>query len=210
MISQRDDAHVAEGLALLTGMYQGKPVTEAILTALLNKVQTLEVDVWDCIWGWVLEWLDPADPNNYFIPTGTALDDLGAIVGQPREGRIDEEYVDAIRLRARINRSKGRAEDVIQVAALLDEDATYVEHYPLGWEVSAYERDNGGDISRMLAQTKAASSYGVFLTSNFPEAEVFKFDRQPNSTYDFGSAQALGSAPKFPAALPTNPVYRRF
>jgi hypothetical protein len=165
LIPQRNDAHVDEGLELLTSKYRDKPIVRAILAALLSRVQVLEEELWQVLWGWVL--------THYgYTASGQQLDDLGAIVGQPREGRSDADYVLAIRLRIRINRSNGRSEDVLQVAKMIDPSATYLEGYPLGFEVSIYEVNNGWDIIRMLAQTKAATSYGQLLTSGVGDNEL--------------------------------------
>lgn len=202
MISQRNDNHVAEGAELLTGKYRDKPVISGILKALLGGVQTLERELWVLLWGWVLE-------HEGYHASGQQLDDLGAIVGQPREGRSDADYILAIRLRIRVLRSKGRAEDILQVATLINPAATYVEGFPLGWEVSIYDVPNGGDIIRLLTQAKAATSYGVLLTSTWNEASVFKFDQAGQNTNLFGSSTAGGPDERFPAALATNPPYQR-
>jgi len=201
MISQRDDAHVAKGLALLTEQFKGKPVIEALLSAPLGRVQRLEDEIWVALWGWVLDYAE-----------GQQLDDLGVIVGQPREGRSDEDYKFAIRVRIRVNRSQGKAEDVIQVARLLSSVSTYVEYFPLGWEVSIYNILNSGDVIRLLTETKAASSYGVLLTSTWAEEDVFKWDYlvgTPVTTSTWDYTTAAEESQKWPAALPTNPAYRR-
>lgn len=197
MIPDRNDATVAEGIALLTEQFKGKPNIEALLSAGLRRVQTLEDEVWIAIWAWVLDYAEFQQ-----------LDDLGAIVGQAREGRTDDQYRYAIRVRIRVNRSKGRAEDVLQVATLLDAAATYVEYFPLAWEVSIYSTTEGGHFIRLLTQAKAASSYGVLLTSSWAESAVFKFDHAGASANVWGTANSGGPDVRWPAALPTNPGYR--
>lgn len=62
--------------------------------------------------------------------TGEALDRLGAIVGEAREGRSDATYRYWIRARARANRSAGRINDLLAVLKLVVEDTadiTYTE-----------------------------------------------------------------------------------
>lgn len=209
MIPQRGDSHVAEGLALLTGAFKDKAVIEGILTVLLRRHDKLEKMLWRTIWGWMLEWADPDDPSNVYHAKGQQLDDLGAIVGQPREGRTDGEYIDAIRLRARINRSKGRSEDMVQVSALINTLATYVEYFPLAWEVSIYNVTNSGDLIRLLAQAKSAASYGVLLSTNFAEAYASKFDHAGDEDHVFSSAYTPAPDVRYVSALPTYPPYRR-
>jgi hypothetical protein len=193
MIPQREDEHVETGLALLTEQFKDAATVRAILTALLNRVQELEDETWDLLWGWVLGYAE-----------GQQLDDLGAIVGQLREGRNDDDYRDAIVIRTRVNRSKGRASDMTDVLALLDPASTYLEYFPYAWEASLYDVPNGGDIIRLISQAKAAGSYGVLLTSTWVESGVFKFGGPfPSSTG--GAADTT-----FACALPSNPTYLLF
>lgn len=201
MISQRNDAHVAEAIALLTEQFKGKTVIEGLLSAAVGRVQRFEAEIWIAIWAWTIDYAHDSQ-----------LDDLGVVVGEGREGREDEDFRTAIRLRIRINRSMGRASDMVEIADMINPLSTYVEYFPLAWEVSLYNVTNGGDIIRMLTQAKAASSYGVLLTSNWPEEEVFKFDylaatSVTDATWDYTTAAEVGY--KWPAAFPTNPPYRR-
>ncbi len=209
MISTREDDHVATSLELLTERFKDKAVIQALLTAVANRADDVEEALWTLLWGWVLEHIDPDDPTNIHNAEGNQLDDLGAIVGQLREGRSDAGYVDAIKLRVRINRSQGRSEDMVQIAELISELATYVEYFPLGWEVSIYDIDNGGDLIRLLGQAKAAGSYGVLLTSNFDESTVCKFDYAGDDVNVFGSTYSATPEVLWPTALPTYPAYRR-
>ena len=71
MISQREDEHVETGLDFLTEQFEGKPVIEAILSAALARVQTLEEELWIVMWGWVLDYAE-----------GDQLEDIGAIVSR--------------------------------------------------------------------------------------------------------------------------------
>ena len=50
---------------------------------------------------------------------GWALDVLGRIVGEPRQGALDNDYRLRVRARIRVNRSDGTIEDVIEVVRLL-------------------------------------------------------------------------------------------
>lgn len=210
MISQREDEHVAKGLELLTDRYKGKAVIEALLTSYLNRVQELEDELWNLLWGWVLEWVDPDDEFNVYNAEGKQLDDLGEIVGEPRDGREDDAYIPAIKLRIRINRSKGQSEDMVQISHLINAAATYLEYFPLGWEVSIYNITTSPTIIRLLAEAKAASSYGVLLTSTWAEANVSKFDNAGDNVKLLGSTTTGGPDVRFPAALPTNPAYIRY
>ncbi len=206
MIGPREDDHITTGLEKLTETFKDQPVIEAMLSAFLRQADELEEQLWLLMWGWVLEYVHEDGTYNAY---GAQLDDIGVIVGQLREGREDDDYIAALKLRIRINLSKGRSSDMVAIAALLDEEITYIEYFPLAWEVSRYDISNGGDITRMLAQAKAASSYGVMLTSSFDEANVFKFDNAGADVNLFGSVYSAAPDVRFPQAIPTTPVYRR-
>lgn len=197
-LPEREDDHASGAPALLTDAFKGRDNIVGLLQALCAPWDDLEDTMWDVLEGRVLG-----------TATGVWLDYLGAIVGERREGRDDTSFEAAIRVRIRVNRSQGRAVDVIDVANLLDATSTYVEYYPLAWEVSIYNVTSSPTIVRLLGQAKAASSYGILLTSTWPEATVFKFDHAGTGTNVFGS-DAGSDTLLFPAALTTNPTYRRF
>lgn len=110
---------VAEGLALLTSHFSSQPNITGILGALLRQVQKLEDSVND--------YLFKVQLANHPIAGGPwdILDKIGKIVGEPRAGRSDADYVPAIKIRIRTNRSNGLAEDIIQIALLLATTPVY-------------------------------------------------------------------------------------
>jgi hypothetical protein len=73
-----DDAHVAEGLALLTSRLRGKPAIEAFLSSVLEQVQEVEDALWS-LYGLAID--DSSD---------VALDQIGAVLGQPRPDGMDD------------------------------------------------------------------------------------------------------------------------
>lgn len=166
MIPSRVASHPDEAALLLTERWRGKLVTEGLLRALVKPCDGIESAAWDTLEGRVLGALGCQ---------GYWLDAIGSLVTEPRNARIDGAYEAAIRVRIRVNRSQGRAVDVIDVARLLDTLATYVEYFPLAWEVEIYDTPYGGDFARLLAETKAITSYGVLLTSNWPVSDVSQF-----------------------------------
>jgi len=125
---------------------------QKLLSVLLAPIQALEAVAWDVI---NLRILDNA--------SGDGLDQLGAIVGESRDARSDTDYRAAIRIRIRVNRSQGKAEDVIAVATLAAVNSTpaYTESYPAGWEVVINNLPGGLQIARLLGLTKAAGTAGI-------------------------------------------------
>lgn len=165
MIPTLNEEHVAEARALLTSAFNGKTVIQGMLDSYIGGVQSLEIAIFDVI---ELRLLDNA--------TDAQLDTLGALVGETRQGRDDSTYREAIRLRIRVNRSQGRAEDVIQVAKIAtDDNFTYTEVFPAGWEVETFDTVAPNTVAHLLGQTKAAGTRGVLVYTMWPFSETFRW-----------------------------------
>lgn len=161
----------ADAKALLISQFRGKPAIEGFLSAWIAPLQELENVLWDVINLRVLS-----------VATNAQLDTLGDLVGEPRLGRTDTDYRAAIRVRIKVNRSKGQSEDVLQVAKLLDAACTYDEFAPLAWEVTSWNPSSPGDFIRLLTQAKAAGSYGNLVTASWPVADVMVWEDSSNAT----------------------------
>ena len=85
----------------------GQNTTQNTIQALLNRLQ--EIDD-----AGVFLLLNMSIAGAF----GDLLNKLGAIVGEPRLGRLDADYRAGIRLKIRVNISSGRATDIIAVAQL--------------------------------------------------------------------------------------------
>jgi hypothetical protein len=107
-IPVRVDTHVADGLGLLIDAFKSRKVIDGVLAAWLKQFQDLERVFWEILQGRGVE-----------DAVGVQLDFLGQVVGEDRLGRSDDELRSAIKLKIRTNRSQGRAEDVLQTAALI-------------------------------------------------------------------------------------------
>lgn len=121
--TQSDD-HVDRGPGRFIQQYKNQPNLTALLRSYLGLVQDLEDAAWEV-----------ARVRNIKDGFGIILDYIGKIVGRRREGLIDSDYRIALYTQIRINRTKGRPEDVIDVTRLsLPDDAafSYTEDYPAG------------------------------------------------------------------------------
>jgi hypothetical protein len=102
--------HVERGLSRLIEQYKNKPRIAALLTSYLDEVQLLS----DAIWSVIVERLiDQA--------VGYQLTVLSRLVGE--EVRLDDDERQRVLVRARIavNSSRGRGDDILNVATLLFE-----------------------------------------------------------------------------------------
>lgn len=109
--------HTAQALERLCQQFRDKPQITKLLTALTGTVQEAETALWELL---TMRSVDTA--------TGVYLDAIGSVVGQEREGLIDETYRRYIRARIATNRSRGTIGDVLHIANLvLNEPTAYVE-----------------------------------------------------------------------------------
>jgi hypothetical protein len=104
---QHELDHSGKMLARLAEEFR-KPRISAILTGEAAQYQAIE----DAFWQLLVE-------RGVDTAVGNALDVLGRIVGEPRQGALDADYRLRVRARIRVNRSDGTIEDVIDVVRLL-------------------------------------------------------------------------------------------
>ena len=104
---QHELDHSGKMLARLAEEFR-KPRISAILTGEAAQYQAIE----DAFWQLLVE-------RGVDTAVGNALDVLGRIVGEPRQGALDADYRLRVRARIRVNRSDGTIEDIIEVVRLL-------------------------------------------------------------------------------------------
>lgn len=113
--------YAAIAIARLTGQFTNSPKLQALMGQIVGPLTTLETDADALV---AQRWIDTA--------VGAQLDGCGAIVGEARRGRNDDEYRSAIRFRVFVNVSKGTPTDMIRGLKFLTEptDCQYIESYP--------------------------------------------------------------------------------
>lgn len=99
--------HVAEALGNYIQKFKGKPRLMALTTAYIEQIQDLEDAFYQLITDRTIE-----------TAVGAQLDGIGSIVGEAREGREDEDYRLAIRVRILLNLTNGTIEQVIEILSL--------------------------------------------------------------------------------------------
>lgn len=181
MIPTPDTNIVAEGQGLTTSHYATAPVVQGIIQSLMQRLQEIENSFW--------AFINDIQLANHPLPGGpwSVLDQIGAIVGglaANRNGLSDADYLALIKLQARVNRSRGLAEDVIQLAMTMNGGVApvYVEGssfwtaqgLPIsGWQATFYLGCwdlalNYAQFVACLKQIRPAGVYGHFHYTTWP------------------------------------------
>jgi hypothetical protein len=167
---------VQRALGRLTSVFKNQPNIRNILSSLLVGFPEIENVFWQIINERIFNYLVPAVAAG--TPTGEQIDIIGGLVGELRQGRVDASYLPAVIVRIRVNKSKGRAEDVLQVANLLFPGATYNEAPIDSFLVEMYDVVSVSipTISNLLGKTKAIGTYGALQYSTWPTATNLLLD----------------------------------
>lgn len=106
--------HVERSLAANLSQFRGKPAWTGLITSIVRQVQEVEDAAWAVLVARVLA-----------NATGWTLDKIGKLVGQERQGMVDDDYRRYISARIATNRSKGGIRDLITISRLIlnDDDA---------------------------------------------------------------------------------------
>lgn len=183
--------HAVDAVARLLSQYRDKPRIAGLVSALAGRGQAVENALWS-----ILAQLALATAADSW------LDRLGAIVGEPRDGRVDSVYRASIRARIYANASNGRVEDLIEMfqawadwwatnapirVAQLAPAALSVETSPTGDAITAAEEELL-PLFRLFSATRAA---GVGMTVRYqlhsdPEGMFTFADGAPESSTDQG------------------------
>jgi len=114
--------HVTAGLSLLPSQWEDKPVINGVLAAWLTPINETEQNA-----------LDVRDGFNINTAVGAQLDIIGEYFNEPRAGRSDEEYRNAILSIIASSNGSGTPSDLINLYQSLtsSESVKIWEHYPL-------------------------------------------------------------------------------
>lgn len=142
--------HAADAKARLLQQFKDKARFQALLDAINVEVQRYEDEV-----------MDLSDVLDIDAMGGVNLDNIGDIVGQPREGRSDADYRVAIREKIRRNVSSGTPDQVIQTFDFITGSTAtdYDEDYPAGYVIYG----NGSQPASLLDSMKAASPAAIYV-----------------------------------------------
>ena len=144
--------HAEEAKHHLLWQFHGRPRIEAVVDAFGAQVQLAETVVWQL---YTERGVDTA--------VGVQLDGLGALVGEPRVGRSDAAYRQAVRTKILVNRSNGKQDELyaIVTSALGGTPSMRIqEHQPatfLFYLDSSLGAMTGPELARLLRLAKPLS-----------------------------------------------------
>lgn len=179
--------YALNGMSRLTNQFFDSVKLQAVVFQALDPYNELELIANDLL---TERWVDKA--------VGKQLDGVGYIVGEPRLGREDEEYRDAIRFRIFINTSNATPSDLIRGLKFLTnpDDCQYLEAYP----ATAMLYTDGAKVPRNIKQImqgiSPAAISDVPIMVSFAGVKPFRFGTESaigelfvNSDRDFFTTQ---------------------
>ncbi len=174
---EHNTSHIAEGLDRLIEQYKKKPRIQDFLTAVLAQVQEIEDMLWDVL---VKRFIDNAVDEQLLM--------IGRIVGQPNPGYDlsdhspgggSDKYRTLIMVKIKVNRSSGRAPQLIEILKLIAGETSeifYSEDYPKAANLSLETASGTVDPDLTISLLDKAKPIGTRLTftfSTFDEDESF-------------------------------------
>lgn len=170
--------HVQAAINRLAEQYK-KPNIQGFLTAFATEIQDVENMLWGLYTG---RWLSTAQ--------GASLDQLGKIVGQPRNGQDDVTYLIYIGSRIALNKESCTVEDLYRIFIGLLPGATlsivnylicnfvfYIFNFPL-------TNVQGQTLLQLFRQARAAGVGGQMRWSPVVESQTFSFAGGPGLGFD--------------------------
>lgn len=178
---EKKTTHVVEALENLIDQFKDKPKIAATLTSWLNQIQELELVLSDLL-----------TETTITTSIGQHLDNIGAIVGEPRSGRDDDQYRIAISARILLNKSSGTIEDVIGVLLAVEGSGaitiTTTELFPAGFLMEINEPVDPlvTNVERLAAFISSARPAGVRGFLVYHPVDAFQFDGVDGTGFDEG------------------------
>lgn len=114
---QRATNHVERAIGVLLSQMRDKATFTRLLDILVRPLQECE----DVAWSLLVD-------RRIDTSVGMQLDVIGKIVQEPRAGLGDTDYRAVLRVKGRVLRSKGLADDLLEIAALMLKDNATVFH----------------------------------------------------------------------------------
>jgi hypothetical protein len=156
--------HPIQGPSRLIERFQ-KPAYLAVLRAVCEELQEAENALWSVL---LSRYIDNAE--------GVSLNYLGSRVGEPRASLNDPDYRVRIKARILINRSRGRAEDLLGIVRALGLHAVVRNTHRASMRLEVTTRPTNVSTRRQIASLLGeATSGGVRLFVSMPTATSPRF-----------------------------------
>jgi hypothetical protein len=174
---------VQRAFGRLPGQFKGKVKLQKFLTGLVEPFQDLE----DSLHRLQTE-------MNLYTAVGAQLDQLGELVGQPREGRNDADYRLWIQAKTVVNRSTSTIDDNLKVLSLITPNSTYDLHeFPQAYLVYVYGLEvSASAVYAILSLIKAAGIGFGLVYSVLPQETTFSY--APGDTEVTNTSLGYGDA----------------
>lgn len=124
---------------------------------------------------------------------GAQLDVLGSIVGEAREGDLDDEYRPRISAKILLNNSSGAAEELYAIFALIKPATASMALYNYANASFVFRLDNAAidatqaaRLASFLRRGRGAGIRGIFQWSPALPADTFTFDGTSPQALDNG------------------------
>lgn len=173
--------HAAAALARLAQYLKTQPNVQALLEGLCAQVQDLEQMFVD------MDFYRQID-NGF----GEHLDNIGAIVRQPRASLDDSDYKLYLKAKIAANLSSGTVESLYTIARLLVGDSATIgleNQYPAGFEFTVIEEIDPATAAALLAffrTSRAAGVRGILHWSESAPEDTFTLDGTGDQRMDVG------------------------
>lgn len=158
---------------------------ELVSVGIGERAQTIE----DALWGIYTEMGVSPDADGFVIASGSQLDLLGKLIGLPRAGLSDDDYVLSLRVYGRILTSSGTIPQLVGMFEILlpSETFTLTESFPAAFIVdttSVVITDGQAQVFiNVIRKAKGGGINGQLIYAEASLATLF--------TLDGTSAQAL-------------------
>lgn len=177
------DDHIELAQDRLVEQYKNSKRLNDLIAALVEPLQHAEDEVFKV---YTERWLDKAK--------GQQLDNIGAIVGEARSGRNDDDYKVAIILRIVINSSGGEPESIITAVKLLvnADKVVYKDIYPANFSLFI----QGGQLLSNLEEvvdSLSPAGVGKPILTYSPTDKPFIFTEITNKNEDFFVQTSTGT-----------------
>ena len=156
--------HEDQAVGNLISQFKTKSVFEAVIRSYVAELQELEVVFQQIV-----------DSIDVDTATDAQLTVLGAIVGEQRQGRADDAYRVAIKVRILLNKSNGTAEEVREIMRTFAGDFTirFSELYPAAFvariiEDFDFSTIDAAELGRVVSKARgtAINSQTIAMPAN--------------------------------------------